>query len=178
MTKALVDKEYAAKVIKAEAKDVITKSAVVLFWGGWPSQWYPSIFTVDGIGYNCAEQYMMHQKALFFGDEATAAKIMKCKYAKAQKELGRSAGPFNPDWDKPSGSRAVVYRGTLAKFSQDPKLKALLLATKGCKIGEASPYDDLWGIGLDVKHKDAFTPAKWAGKNWLGEALMKVRAKL
>lgn len=27
------------------------------------SQWYPSSFTVDGITYNCAEQYMMRQKA-------------------------------------------------------------------------------------------------------------------
>jgi len=27
------------------------------------SQWYGCIFTVDDIEYNCAEQYMMHQKA-------------------------------------------------------------------------------------------------------------------
>ena len=27
------------------------------------SQWYACKFTVDGTEYNCAEQYMMHQKA-------------------------------------------------------------------------------------------------------------------
>ena len=27
------------------------------------SQFHPAEFTVDGITYNCAEQYMMHQKA-------------------------------------------------------------------------------------------------------------------
>jgi len=27
------------------------------------SQWYGCKFTVDGVEYNCAEQYMMHQKA-------------------------------------------------------------------------------------------------------------------
>ena len=27
------------------------------------SQWHPSGFEVDGVKYNCAEQYMMHQKA-------------------------------------------------------------------------------------------------------------------
>jgi predicted NAD-dependent protein-ADP-ribosyltransferase YbiA (DUF1768 family) len=27
------------------------------------SQWYPAEFEVDGVEYNCAEQYMMHQKA-------------------------------------------------------------------------------------------------------------------
>ena len=26
-------------------------------------QWHPSDFTADGIKYNCAEQFMMHQKA-------------------------------------------------------------------------------------------------------------------
>ena len=27
------------------------------------SQWHPAVFTVDGVEYNCAEQYMMSQKA-------------------------------------------------------------------------------------------------------------------
>lgn len=27
------------------------------------SQWHPATFTVAGVKYNCAEQYMMHQKA-------------------------------------------------------------------------------------------------------------------
>ena len=27
------------------------------------SQWHPAEFVVDGQKYNCAEQYMMHQKA-------------------------------------------------------------------------------------------------------------------
>ena len=30
-------------------------------------QWHPSDFTVDGIKYNCAEQFMMHQKAGNYG---------------------------------------------------------------------------------------------------------------
>ena len=27
------------------------------------SQWHPAVFTLDGVEYNCAEQYMMSQKA-------------------------------------------------------------------------------------------------------------------
>lgn len=27
------------------------------------SQWHSAMFSVDGVEYNCAEQYMMHQKA-------------------------------------------------------------------------------------------------------------------
>jgi len=36
-----------------------------LFWRQQSpfSQWHPAYFDVDGIIYNCAEQYMMHQKA-------------------------------------------------------------------------------------------------------------------
>jgi len=36
-----------------------------LFWRSQSpfSQWHPAQFTVDGITYNCAEQFMMYQKA-------------------------------------------------------------------------------------------------------------------
>ena len=27
------------------------------------SQWHSAVFTVDGVQYSCAEQFMMHQKA-------------------------------------------------------------------------------------------------------------------
>jgi predicted NAD-dependent protein-ADP-ribosyltransferase YbiA (DUF1768 family) len=27
------------------------------------SQWHHAVFTVDGVEYNCAEQFMMHKKA-------------------------------------------------------------------------------------------------------------------
>ena len=35
------------------------------FWGKKSpfSQWHPAKFTVDGVLYECAEQFMMHQKA-------------------------------------------------------------------------------------------------------------------
>jgi predicted NAD-dependent protein-ADP-ribosyltransferase YbiA (DUF1768 family) len=36
-----------------------------LFWRSQSpfSQWHSAWFTIDGIEYNCAEQYMMYQKA-------------------------------------------------------------------------------------------------------------------
>ncbi|MGO8993716.1 MAG: NADAR family protein [Polyangiaceae bacterium] len=166
------------KIKKAEANDVVTRDGVTLFWGGWPSQWYPSEFTLDGHDFNCAEQYMMWSKAKFLGDEETARKILKVKWPKAQKELGRNAKPWNPAWDKPSGSRAVVLKGTLAKFGQNADLRKKLLATGDTVIGEASPYDTIWGIGFDVDHKDAWAPKRWTGTNWLGKVLMKARETL
>lgn len=42
-----------------------TGEEFTFFWGPSTvlSQWYACEFTVDGVTYNCAEQYMMHQKA-------------------------------------------------------------------------------------------------------------------
>ena len=50
------------------------KENFIFFYGGIYSQWYPSNFVIDGVEYNCAEQYMMHQKALLFSDEKIANK--------------------------------------------------------------------------------------------------------
>lgn len=51
-----------------EKGDKITKACF--------SQWYPSYFVIDGIRYNCAEQYMMAEKARVFKDEVTREKIL------------------------------------------------------------------------------------------------------
>ena len=43
---------------------------------------------------------------------------------------------------------------------------------------EASPYDQIWGIGLSAEDADASQPEKWRGLNLLGFALMRVRSEL
>ena len=48
----------------------------VFFWNGIYSQWYVAPMKIDGIEYNCCEQYMMHQKALTFGDLEIADEIL------------------------------------------------------------------------------------------------------
>jgi hypothetical protein len=164
-----------ARIVEAEKNDVITRNGITLFWGGWASQWYPSAFTIDGIAFNCAEQYMMWSKAKFFGDTGSMEKILEAKWPKAQKELGRKAGPWNPEWDGDKGSRLVVLKGNIAKFGQNEDLREKLLATGNTEIGEASPYDKVWGIGFGTEHPEAWTPSKWTGTNWLGNALMEVR---
>lgn len=40
------------------------------------SQWYPCIFEAEGILYQSMEQYMMAQKAAYFGDYRTHARIL------------------------------------------------------------------------------------------------------
>jgi ribA/ribD-fused uncharacterized protein len=154
-----------------------TTSKFVFFWGGTFSQWHPSNFDIDGVNYNCCEQYMMAKKALLFGDRETHRKIMDSKLPKEQKALGRLVKGFDTDkWNEVC--REHVYEGNLAKFRQNPKMYQELLATGTKELVEASPFDTIWGIGLSESDKNILERSKWKGTNWLGEALMRVRETL
>ena len=144
------------------------------FWSGPHSQWYPSEFIVNGQKFNCCEQFMMYMKARLFGDDYIAEKILDVNSPKEQKALGRQVQNFNKTiWD--NIAILLVYQGNWAKYTQNPKLLETLLATGDTLLVEASPYDAIWGIGLDeIAAKE--TPAEqWPGTNWLGEVITQVR---
>ena len=161
-----------------------TKDDFVFFWGytnkgdgvtkACLSQWYPCSFTVDGQTYNCAEQYMMAEKARIFNDEPIREQIMHETDQMTIKKLGRRVTGFvGAIWE---GERYdVVFKGNEAKFSQNPHLREFLMSTGNKILVEASPKDTIWGIGLDEFNPDALDPRKWRGKNLLGFTLMDVR---
>ena len=154
--------------------DVTERGGFVFFWSGWPSQWHPAAFTVEGVRYACTEQFMMAEKARLFGDDEALRQILATDSPREHKALGRAVRGFDETrWA--DACREVVYRGNLAKFSQSPDLKALLLATGSQTLAEASPTDRIWGIGLAAEDPRATDRSAWRGKNWLGEALMRVR---
>jgi ribA/ribD-fused uncharacterized protein len=149
----------------------------VFFYGGPLSQWYPSKFTIDGVNYNTAEQFMMAKKAEYFDDQDALSKILKTNDPAEQKAIGRTVKNFDKEaWD--AVSRGYVYQGNIAKFKQNEDLKKYLLSTEDKELVEASPYDKIWGIGLSTSNPDRFDKSKWKGTNWLGETLMKVRSDL
>lgn len=148
-----------------------------LFYGGPFSQWYPSTFTVDGVKYNTAEQYMMAMKAYYFNDYAAYDAIMKTNDPSEQKAIGRTVKNFNVEaWN--AVSRGFVYKANMAKFSQDKFLLKVLLNTGDKELVEASPYDRIWGVGRSAVDPKILDKANWLGTNWLGEVLMKVRKDL
>lgn len=151
------------------------------FWDGPFSQWYPADFEVEGVEYNCAEQYMMAEKARLFGDRDTLAWILEAEDPRTQKRLGRVVDGFDARiWEQedddglPRCAR-IVARGNRAKFSQHPALLELLLDTRGTTLVEASPEDCYWGIGLAEDDPRARDRSMWRGENWLGEVLTELR---
>jgi len=155
-----------------------------LFWHGPLSQWESSYFTIDDVEYNCAEQYMMAAKARLFGDEDSLEAIMDAEHPRTQKALGRQVDSFDNDiWqeDEDNGRPRcwnIVWRGNMAKFTQNPHLLTDLLATKGTTLVEASPRDCIWGIGWRATDPAAHRRETWRGMNWLGEVLTSVRSFL
>lgn len=139
------------------------------------NQWSSCMFMdVEGIVYNCPEQYMMAQKALLFNDRETYAKIMSSNSPRDQKAMGRLVANFNQKiWD--TYSTMIVYDGNLLKFSQNTKFREKLIETKGTILVEASPYDRIWGIGLKEDDPRALNMKTWQGENRLGFVLTKVR---
>jgi len=141
------------------------------------SQWYRSTFTVDGIAFNCAEQFMMHGKAKLFDDAETAAKILAADHPRQHKAHGRKVKPFDDAvWRRER--EAIVLAGSRAKFTQNAALLELLLATRGTTLVEASPYDKIWGIGLSAEDPRAQDPKSWRGQNLLGKILTQLRDEL
>lgn len=152
----------------------MAKNDFIFFWNGIYSQWHPSKFIIEGVEYNCCEQYMMAKKALLFGDEESHKMIMASDNPRDQKAFGRRVKGFDTDkWN--AVCREYVYEGNLAKFTQIASFKEQLLATGTKEIAEASPVDNIWGIGLAENDSRAWDKSTWEGTNWLGEAIMKVR---
>lgn len=161
------------KIVTFKQEQVMDEK-FTFFWSGPFSQWTRCSFKVDGITYNCTEQFMMAEKARFFSDKESEKEIMRADHPSDQKRLGRNVKGFIKDkWDKVA--KNIVYRGNLAKFKQNPKLREHLFATKGTTLVEASPVDQIWGIGLKENDERALKRSTWKGKNWLGETLTKVR---
>lgn len=133
--------------------------------------------TYKGKIYNCAEQYVMQQKALLFKDKETAKKIMKSKNPLEQKYLGTTIKNFvRHKWEEER--TRIMEEITLAKFTQDKNLRDELFTTNLTQIVMANKYDLEWGIGLWYWENKAKDRRTWCGKNLLGQVLTYVRDAL
>jgi ribA/ribD-fused uncharacterized protein len=110
-----------------------------------------------------------------FNDDEALVQILDALDPHTAKALGRTVRGFdNKVWK--ANARRIVTEGNIHKFSQNDQLKAFLLSTGDTVIVEASPRDQIWGIGLGQDNPRALDPTQWRGQNLLGCALMDVRA--
>lgn len=141
------------------------------------SNFYPCSFNVEGITYNCVEQYMMAKKALLFGDTDIYSKIIVAADPDEIKAYGRLVKDFVPEvWDK--CKREIVCAGNYAKYNQNLDLLVKLVNTGDAILAEASPLDMIWGIGMSKEDPLAKSPKNWNGNNLLGGILEEIREKL
>lgn len=154
-----------------------TTDTHIFFYGSVFSQWADSPFEIDGVQYVTAEQWMMAEKARTFNDEETLKKILYFPSPSMQKKLGRQVKNYNDEVWASKRFDAVV-KGNYAKFSQNERLRQILLNTEDKILVEASPTDRIWGIGLSEYDSRCLDESKWRGQNLLGKALMKVRNML
>jgi hypothetical protein len=159
------------------------KEKFYLFWKETDefSQWYNSKFKGTSkfdslkrvIEFYNAEQWMMYNKALLFGDLDIAKKIIKTSDPKTIKKLGRKVCFYDQEtWDE--NKKDIIKEGNMLKFGQNNNLLKLLLSIKGI-IAEASPFDKVYGIGLNANDPKALDINTWEGENILGYTLMEVR---
>ncbi|GGQ90000.1 hypothetical protein GCM10010280_41810 [Streptomyces pilosus] len=158
------------------------------FWGHRPppgggvgagclSQWWPSPFTVDGVGYATAEHWMMAAKARLFGDAEGERRVLAAEHPAEAKKAGRLVRGFDEaTWRRERFG--VVVEGSVHKFAAHDDLRAFLLGTHDRVLVEASPVDRVWGIGLAADDERASDPGRWRGPNLLGFALMEARERL
>lgn len=176
-----------------EAYDRGDKLDFIFFWGHTNrsnsvnktcfSQWYTDSgdFSDRDFEYQSCEHYMMLGKLFAMNDDdlndPLVDEILECPTTKGVKAIGRKIPNFvSKKWDDVKFD--VVVQGNFLKFSQDEELEEFLLSTGNKILVEASPFDNIWGIGLDSKAPNVENPHTWKGENLLGYALMEVRDKL
>ena len=75
---------------------------------GYLSNWYPSIFALNGVTFSSMEQYMMYRKAVCFGDDKVAAQILATEDVAEIKALGRLVSGYDENlWN---GVRQIVIK--------------------------------------------------------------------
>ena len=118
---------FISKVKEYNPANIFTPTSqdtVVFFTHNSPfSNHHLASFTVENIRYNCAEQYIMSQKAKLFKDEDSLKLIMQETDPKKQKTLGKKIEGFKQqDWRKQKlyvteGLRQKCYKTHILKNS-------------------------------------------------------------
>ena len=131
-------------------------------------------FLIKENGFIHPNNYSCGLRPFFFNDEYHAKLILESNNPQEAKNYGRKVLNFDSEkWDLVKCD--FMYKALQAKFYGDRGLRSYLMrkAHKGKFFVEASPYDNIWGIGMSENDKDLFHTELW-GENLLGKLLNKL----
>ena len=109
---------------------ILTSDGIYLFWqrDSALSQWFMSDFVHEEAVYNCAEQFVMAQKAVRFGDVPRDHHIMVSSDPQEQKAYGRSVSGLDEQlWAL--HRLDIAFQASLSNFGQNPDLQRFLFKT-------------------------------------------------
>lgn len=160
---------------------MLTTDTHVFFYSGRQafSNWHhsPDQLIMRGLSFDHSEGAFMAMKAWFFMDLDAVAACHAEKDPCAVKAIGRTIRGYD------DAAWSLVRLGFMAyvnllKYRQNPEMAAELLGTGDRTLVEASPVDQVWGVGLAEDDPLIQSPSNWRGTNLLGVALMQVREVL
>src|SRR6266850_6593611 len=127
------------------------------------SNFSPHPFELKGRRWPTSEHYFQAQK--FAGTEHEEG-IRLARSPMIAARMGRSRQrPLRHDWE--AAKDDIMRQALLAKFTQHPQLRSLLLSTEDEELIEHTKNDNYWADGGDG-----------SGKNRLGQLLMELREQL
>ena len=142
------------------------------------SNWAHAPYWWGGCHFENSEQHYMWLKAMHFGDEAMAKKILRETNPKIAKSLGHKVSGYDDDgWAK--HREDAMFQACYAKFTRNKKAHDFMMGLpKDKQFAEASPFDIIWGIGYEEHNPNAQDESTWRGQNLLGKVLTDVRSKI
>ena len=146
------------------------------FFGGLNplSNFHQSAFSLDGIDYISAEQFIQAKKAKYFNDRSAYNRIMGCATSLDCKKNLRQINGFDRKlWE--THAKALCTPGISAKFHQNVELMEVLQTKTGAKQIVACTNDSFWGTGISINKPDCLDQTKWTSQGILGEILEEIR---
>ena len=120
------------------------------------SNFYPALFTHDGLQYISSEQFIQGKKAQYFGDIDTHSKIMGCSTSLECKTFSKQIRNIDEaKWEEVAGD--VCYPGIKAKFYQNPHVMDCLMLKTGSKRIVECATDRLWATGVPLNDPAVLT---------------------
>lgn len=138
------------------------------------SNFYPASYNLYDIVFPTSEHGFMWEKAYRYGNYQDAQKILNAKTPMAAKKIGRRTNIDVEDWK--NHRYEIMKKHVEQKFAQNDDIADRLVETQGQEIMEASPWDNVWGIGISQKQYWSGTPPR--GQNLLGKILMELRDEM